>query len=186
MSGKRLTRNDEHRFLRITFLQNLCQIRSIDVTDEMSLDLIRRVMFQSFRNHDWTEIGTTDTDVHDGSDGFSSITFPFSGTNRVGEGFHVFQNGLNFIRSFFLDTERSSILENVSQSDVQNSSSFGSVDMFTFEHLIPEFFDFCFTSELKQVGQDFIVDQIFGVIEKDQIGGRGRWGGVCFGKGGES
>lgn len=51
---------------------------------------------------------------------------------------------------------------------MENSTSFRSVDMFTRKHVVSKLLDIRLSSQLEQGRKDFIVDQVFGVIEEDR------------------
>jgi hypothetical protein len=144
------------------------------------------VRLESFADHYRTKVGTSDTDVDDIGDGLSGVTLPLARTDSIGELLHVVEDSFDLVGSLFLDVEGLGVREDVTQSDVQDSSTFRGVDVFSSEHGISESRYLGFTSQSEKGLPDFRGDQVLGEIEQDLILLSGRGGLVEPGVGLES
>jgi hypothetical protein len=93
----------------------------------------------------------------------------------------VVENTVNFICTGLFDAVPA--FGRVSQCDVQDSSVFRGVDVFTCKHGVSERLDIGFTGELEKRGKNLVIYQVFRVVEEDGcVGGRGGEGGGEFGE----
>lgn len=180
LGGKRLGSDDEERSLGVAQLGDFRKIGTVNVGDKVCLQITLRVVLQGFGNHDGSQVGTTDTNVDDRVNRLAGVTLPFTGSNRVGKLLDVVEHTLNLIGALFLDLELlSGRGEHVSQRDVQNSTTFGRVDVFACKHGISERLDLGFPREGQELFKDFRGDQVFGKVEQDSVD-VSRGGGLEF------
>ena len=151
LSGEGLGGNDKDGSLWVTELQNLCKIGSVNVGDKVSLQVSFAVMFQGLANHDRSKIRSTDTNVDDSVDRLSSVTFPSSGSDLFRKLFNVVEDLVDVISSSFLVNLPSTLGRRwVSESNVENSSVFRSVDVLSRKHGISESLDLSLSSEIEE------------------------------------
>lgn len=167
LSRECLGSDEEHGRLRVTLLQHLGKVGTIDVGDKVSMQVTLRVRLERFGDHDRTQVTTTDANVDDGVDALAGVPLPFTRANGVGKLLHVVKDALDFIGTCLLDVEL--VIKDVAQSDVQDGTVFGGVDVFTGKHLATELFNTSLTSEVKKCLEDLIGDQIFREIEENAI-----------------
>src|SRR6267143_5807960 len=76
-------------------MHGFSEVRSIHVRDEAECHGALAVKLERFVGHDRSEVGTTDPDVHDIANAFSSVTLPRAATHALGERGHPVQNGMD-------------------------------------------------------------------------------------------
>jgi hypothetical protein len=83
----------------------------------------------------------------------------------------VLEDIVDLIDTGLVDAETA--LLGVSESDVEDSSVLGGVDVVTGEHRVSELLDLGFSGKVEKGREDLLIDQVLGVIEeKRDIGGR--------------
>ena len=78
LSGEGLGSDNEDGSLPITRFQDFGEIGSINVGDEVHLQVPLGVMLECFTGHDGTQVGTTNTNVDNSINFFSSVSLPFT------------------------------------------------------------------------------------------------------------
>ena len=105
LGSERFAGDNEQSTFWVADSEGLCEVGSINVGDEVGSEVPFCVGLERFGHHDGTQIGTTNTDVDDGVDGFSGVTFPGATSNRIGELFDVGEHTRNFADAALLDLE---------------------------------------------------------------------------------
>jgi hypothetical protein len=162
LSRKRFTGDDEESSLRITFPQDLGDMRSVDVGNKVRFEVSLGVRLQSLRDHHRSKVRATDADIDDGSDGLSSITLPLPLRTASENSF------------IWLSTEPTSstpasvkfVIVKVAQSDMEHCTVFGCVDVGSGEHGVSIFLDFGFPSKLEKRIEDRLSDEVLGEIDE--------------------
>jgi hypothetical protein len=144
-------------------LQSLGEVGSVDVGDEVGGEVPLGVGLESLGDHDGAQVGTTDTDVDDGVDGLSRVPLPGSVPNGLGELLDVLKHGRNLTDTLLADLE----LVEVTESDVENSTILGSVNVLSREHLVPVGLNFSLANEVEEGVEDGLGDQVLGVIQEE-------------------
>src|SRR4051794_4828806 len=70
-------------------------IGRINVRHEPKIHIPFAVMLEGFISHHWSEIRTTDTNVHDTADTFSGVTFPRAAPDAIRKLSHLFEDLVN-------------------------------------------------------------------------------------------
>ena len=133
---------------------------SIDVGDEMCSEVPLGVGLQGLGDHDRTQVGTTNTDVDDGINGLSRVSFPGSVSNGLGELLHVLKHGRNLTDALLANLE----LVEVTESNVKDCTILGGVDVLPGEHFVPIGLDFGLPNEAEEGFEDGLGNQVLGII----------------------
>lgn len=136
LSSERLRGDDKEHSLRIDSSQDLSNMSTIDVRDEMNLDgSIITVRLQSLGDHIWSEIAAADTDVNHISDAFAGVAEPFTRTNRVHERAHLVEHRVHLSHDVHA-AQNNRAIGSVAKSDVQHCTVLREVDLVAAEHSI--------------------------------------------------
>ena len=173
--GEGLGCDDEEGFFQVDLLQGFSHVGAIDVRNE---EHFRRVFassrlfsigLQGFGNHHRAKVGTADTDVHHVLDGHAGVALPGTGTNQLGEVFHVLEHGANF-GHHVLAVDANRIVTLVTQSSVEHGALFGGVNLFAAEVLGANVFEIGSLQESLELGHGFVGDDVLGVVQEDAAG----------------
>jgi hypothetical protein len=181
LSGKGLGCDNEEGGLGVAELQGLGQVGSVNVGDKEGLQVSLAVVLQRLADHDGSQVGSTNTNVDDCVDALSSVTLPGARSDLLGELLHVGEDLVDVIAGTLLVNLPATLGgRGVSQSDVEDGSVFGSVDVLAGEHGVSEGLDLSLSGEVEEGGEDLVIDQVLGVVEEDGSlrGGRGEGEGV--------
>jgi hypothetical protein len=137
LSGEGLGRNDEEGRLRVASLELLSEMGTVDVGDEVHLEVPLGVVLEGLGDHDGSEVGSSDTDVDDVGDGLAGVALPLTRADRVGEGLDVGEDVKDLVRSGLVDLP----VGEVSEGDVKDGSVLGGVDVLAGVHVIPGLLD---------------------------------------------
>lgn len=162
LRSKRLTCDDEQGCLRITFPKRLGYMRPVDVGYEVRGQIPLGVLLQGFRHHDRAEVGTSNTDVHNGFNSFPRVPLPFPTSHGVRELFDMGQYPTDLVYTTFLNLE---IVVEVAKGNMKNCTVLRGVDMFTCEHLVAHGLDISLADKRQEGVENWLRDKIFGVIE---------------------
>ena len=154
LSGEGLASNDEERSLGVANPQGLGEMSSIDVGDEVGGKVPLGVGLESLSDHDGTQVRTTNTDVDDGVDGLSRVPLPTSVPNGLGEFLDVLKHGGNVGDTLLADLE----FVKVTESDVEDGTILGSIDVLSGEHLVPVGLNFGLANEVQEGVEDGLGD----------------------------
>jgi hypothetical protein len=120
----------------------------------MHLQIAPSEGLEGFGDHDGTEVGPTDADIHDVGDRLACVPLPQSRTNLFGENLHVLAGGFDF-RHEVLSIDKEGLIGGASEGDVEDRSIFGEIDLFATEHPVAEFFYLSFFEELAEKVKSF-------------------------------
>lgn len=136
LSSERLRGDDKEHSLRIDSPQDLSNMSTIDVRDEMNLDWsIITVRLQSLGDHIRSEIAAADTDVNHISDAFAGVAEPLTRANRVNKRAHLVEHRVHLSHDVHA-AQNNRAIGSVAKSDVQHCSVLREVDLVAAEHSI--------------------------------------------------
>lgn len=177
LGGKGLGSDDEQGGLTVASLEDLGHVSTVNVGDEVGLQVPLAVVFEGLADHNGTKVGTTDTNVDDSVDGLAGITLPGARANRVGELLHVGKDRLDLVNTGLRDLEAALVSRGVSESNVQDGTALRGVNVLAGKHLVTESLDLGLTGEIKEGGEDLVIDKVLGVVKKERdVRGRRRKG----------
>lgn len=177
LGGKGFGSDDEQGGLTVACLEDLGHVSTVDVGDEVGLQVPLAVVLEGLADHNGTKVGTTDTNVDNSVDGLAGVALPRARANRVGELLHVRKDSLDLVNTGLRDLEAALVSRGVSESNVQNGTALRGVNVLAGKHLITESLDLGLTGEVKEGGEDLVIDKVLGVVEKERdIRGRRRKG----------
>ena len=163
LSGEGLAGNDEESSLGVANPKSLSEMGSVDVGDEMGREVPLGIGLESLSNHDWAQVGTTDTNIDNSIDALSRVSLPSSVPNGLGEFLDVLKHGGNLTDTLFAYLE----LVKVTEGDVKDGTILGGVDVLSGEHFIPIGLDFSLPNEVEEGVKDGLGDQVLGVIQEE-------------------
>lgn len=177
LSGKGLGSDDEQGGLTVASLEDLGHVSTVNVGDKVGLQVPLAVVLEGLADHNGTKVGTTDTNVDDGVNGLASVTLPGARANRVGEFLHVGKDGVDLVNTGLRDLEATLISRGVSERNVQDGTALRGVNVLAVKHRVTERLDLGLTGEVKERGEDLIIDKVLGVVkEKRDVWRRRRKG----------
>jgi len=151
LGGEGLGSDDEDGRLRVAELQDLGEVGSVNVGDEVRLEVSLRVVLERLADHHRSEVGSTDTDVDDGVDALAGVTLPCAGSDLLGELLDVVQHLVHVVaRALLVNLPTALGRWRVSESNVQDRSALGRVDVLSRKHGITEGLDLGLTGELEK------------------------------------
>lgn len=174
LGGKGLGSDNEQGGLTVASLEDLGHVSTVNVGDKVGLQVPLAVVLEGLADHNRTKVGTTNTNVHDGVNGLASVTLPGARADRVGELLHVGEDGVDLVNTGLRDLEAALVSRGVSESDVQDGTVLRGVDVLASKHLVTESLDLGLTGEVKEGGEDLVIDKVLGVVEKERDVGRRR------------
>lgn len=177
LGGKGLGSDDEQGGLPVACFEDLGHVSTVNVGDEVGLQVPLAVVLEGLADHNGTKVRTTDTNVDDSVDGLAGVTLPGARANRVRELLHMGKDRLDLVNTGLRDLEATLVSRGVSESNVQDGTALRGVDVLAGKHLVTESLDLGLTGEVKEGGEDLVIDKVLGIVEKERdIRGRRRKG----------
>ena len=160
---KGLGRNDKQRRLGINLVQNLGTGRSVNIGNEIAVDILGPVFAQSLAGHNRPQVRTADAYIDDIGQLFAGLPLKLAETHRVGKFLHLRQNFVNLRHDVFAVNVNRRI-GTVSQCNMQNGAAFGYVDFIAFEHRLDFIFQIALSGQIQQQFHCPVVNAVFGII----------------------
>ena len=145
--------------------QYVAQLGAVHVGDEVHVQTRIAELFERSTHHQRTEVGAADTDVDDVSDDLVGIAQPAAAADFMCKFAHALQDMVDFRHHIFAVHDDGGVGA-VTQGDMENGAVFRRIDFFTVEHLLHPLRHACFTRQLEQQCHGFVVNAVFGIIQR--------------------
>ena len=131
----------------------------VDIGDKVHLQISASKGLEGFRDHDGSEVRTSDADVHDVGNRLALVAFPRSGADLLGKVLHMLTGGLHLRHQVFaLDDQ--GLIGRATESDMKDSTIFSKIDFIAAKHSISEFFNLGLFEKLAEEFEGFRGDAI--------------------------
>ena len=120
----------------------------------MHLQIASSEGLEGFGDHDGTEVGSADADIHDVGDRLTRVALPGTRADLLRKGLHMLPGRFDLGHDVCaVDKER--LVGGTTEGDVEDRSIFGEIDLLAPEHSVAELFDFSFFEELTEEVKSF-------------------------------
>jgi len=123
--------------------KDLDQLGGVDVRNEVHLQIASSEGLEGFGDHDGTEVGSTDTDIHHVGDRLTRVAFPGARADLLGKGFHMLAGRFDLWHDVRA-VDKEGLVGGTAEGNVENGSIFGEIDLIATEHPVAELFDLSF------------------------------------------
>ena len=120
----------------------------------MHLQIASSEGLEGFGDHDGTEVGSANADIHDVGDWLTRVAFPSTRADMLGKGLHMLPGRFDLWHDV-LAVDKEGLIGGTTEADVEDRSIFGEIDFFATEHPVAELFDFSFFEELAEKVKSF-------------------------------
>ena len=149
LSGEGFGGDEKESGRGATYPKDLDQLGGVDVRNEVHLQVASSEGLEGFGDHDRTEVGSANADIHDVGDGLTRVALPGTRTNLLGKGLHMLPGRFNLWHNV-LTVDKEGLVGGTAEGDVEDRSIFGEIDLFAPEHSVAELFDLSFFQELAE------------------------------------
>mmetsp|Transcript_40401 Transcript_40401/g.72796 ORF Transcript_40401/g.72796 Transcript_40401/m.72796 type:complete len:592 (+) Transcript_40401:163-1938(+) len=165
---KRLGCNQEERPFGIALLENFGSVRPIDIRDEEHFKIAFAVRLERLGDHDRTEVGPSDANVHDRVDGLAGVALPGSIADVFGERLDLGEDGV-YLRHDILAVDVDGGVGLVAEGHVEDGAVFGVVDFDARVHFLGLAHDVRFRSELVEEVHGLFRDAVLRVVDEEVL-----------------
>ena len=165
LRGERFGSHDEQRGLRPEQLKRLGNLRAVHVRDKMQAHMTGRVGLQRFRDHDRTQIGTANADIHDIGDPFPRPPFPRTAANRLAELPHMPEHGI-YPWHHVMSVDKNGPIRSVPERDMEDRPFLGAVDFLPRKHSVTPRLDSRLPGKRQKARHRLGRDAVFGIVDQ--------------------